>query len=383
LRRNLVLLAESERNLVASREQIQLILDSSAEGIFGIDRNCIITFINPAAVKILGYGSSLALLGKDSHEFLPHCHSGESPYPYQDCDLWRTLMNGITSSCESGVFRRPDGTTFPVGYCVAPLSIDGDVRGAVISFEDISDRIAMMDQLQSSLREKEILLKEIHHRVKNNLQIVASLLNLQGRYIRDESIQHAIRESQNRVRAMALVHERLYRSGDLSQIDTGDYVRYLVTNLLTFYGVSSQKISAKVSISGIFLDINTMIPLGLVFNELISNSLKYAFPDGRVGAILISGTLDPDGSRVITIHDNGIGIPEGFDWKNSPSLGLRLVGSLVEQIRGRIELIPGEGTTWVITIPPAAKPDPDASAGSEVPCDRPVPPTRTGQENTS
>ena len=352
LRENLRHLAESERNLLVSREQIRLILESSAEGIYGIDRQGCITFINPAGVALLGYGSSLELLNKNADELIHHRQADASPFHENQCRILATLTEGSTFRCDNDCFRKKDGTAFPVAYCSSPLVRNGAIDGAVISFEDISERMEMLNRITGSLREKETLLKEIHHRVKNNLQIVASLLNMQTRYIKDEKVLDAIKESQNRVRAMALVHERLYQSSNLSRIDIGDYARFLMTNLFRFYGAGTRTLAYSVDMNDVVVDINTAIPLGLIFNELISNSLKYAFPDDRPGTLVIEGRRQPDGSRTIRIRDNGIGMPEGFDWKNASSLGLRLVVSLIEQVQGRIDLKPGEGTTWEITIPP-------------------------------
>lgn len=355
LRINFDKLVESERNLVASKERIQLILESSAEGIYGIDLEGTINFINSSAVNMLGYRSPLDLIGKNTHEFFHYGDSGDPPHPDSGCAICESLNKGATVSCDNGEFLKKDGRSFPVAFCIAPVLQNGEIAGAVVSFDDITERMKMLNQIESSLKEKEILLKEIHHRVKNNLQIVASLLNLQSRYIRDVTVLNAIKESQNRVRAMALVHERLYRSGELSTIDIGTYVQFLFTNLFAFYGVNPGKVTHTVTIEGIFFDINTAIPIGLIFNELISNSLKYAFPGDRRGTISVQGSVLPDGSKRITFQDNGIGIPEGFDWKNAESLGLRLVISLVDQLDGRIELKPGEGTIWEITIPEAKK----------------------------
>ena len=210
LRENLRHLAESERNLLVSREQIRLILESSAEGIYGIDRQGCITFINPAGVALLGYGSSLELLNKNADELIHHRQTDASPFHENQCRILATLTEGSTFRCDNDCFRKKDGTAFPVAYCSSPLVRNGAIDGAVISFEDISERMEMLNRITGSLREKETLLKEIHHRVKNNLQIVASLLNMQTRYIKDEKVLDAIKESQNRVRALALVHERLY-----------------------------------------------------------------------------------------------------------------------------------------------------------------------------
>jgi two-component sensor histidine kinase len=209
-------------------------------------------------------------------------------------------------------------------------------------------------QLNRSLHEKELLLKEIHHRVKNNLQIVASLLHSQSRQVADPVTLAMLEECQNRVRAMALVHERLYRSEDISSIDISDYVTFMGENLTRFYGVGSHQVRFRVSLPGIRFDINRAIPLGLVINELLSNALKYAFPAGRRGTISVTGTLDENAIRIL-VGDDGVGIPESFDWKNTSSLGLRLVTSLTDQLSGTVDLDRTGGTTFIITLPVAAQ----------------------------
>ena len=205
-------------------------------------------------------------------------------------------------------------------------------------------------QLNRSLHEKELLLKEIHHRVKNNLQIVASLLNIQSRHISDPATLAMIAESQNRVKAMALVHERLYRSDDISSIDISDYVKFMGTSLIKFYGAPAARVRFEVNMPGIRFDINRAIPLGLIINELLSNALKHAFPDGRRGTISVTGEKDEKGIR-ISVQDDGAGIPESFDWRNTSSLGLHLVTSLTDQISGTIDLDRSSGTTFTITVP--------------------------------
>jgi PAS domain S-box-containing protein len=204
-------------------------------------------------------------------------------------------------------------------------------------------------KIQASLDEKVVLLHEIHHRVKNNLQIIISLLNLQSRYIEDEQTQRLIRESQNRVRAMALVHEKLCSSTDISKIDLDDYIRFLGNNLFGFYGVKGKRIILITDIQDILVEINTAIPVGLIINELVSNTLKYAFPDGRKGEIFIAIKRE-DHILSILIKENGIGIPEDLDWRNAKSLGLRLVISLVEQLQGTIELDRSAGTAFKIVV---------------------------------
>jgi PAS domain S-box-containing protein len=215
--------------------------------------------------------------------------------------------------------------------------------------EENMQRLDAEEKMRAALEEKTVLLKEIHHRVKNNLQIIASLLNLQSRYIKDESILATIRESQNRVKAMALVHEKLYRSEEISHIDLADYIKFLGTGLFQFYDAKSRGIRFTLDIHDIEVDINTAIPLGLIINELISNSLKYAFPAGKDGEVILR--MQQDGQKLIaTFSDNGIGIPAELDWQNTQSLGLRLVNSLVDQLNGTIELDRSSGTRFTMVV---------------------------------
>ena len=202
---------------------------------------------------------------------------------------------------------------------------------------EIAIRVETEKQLTRTVGEKEVLLREVHHRVKNNLQIIISLLNLQSRYIKDETTLSAFRESQNRIKAMAIVHEKLYQSEDISKIDLGNYVRFLGNSLFQFFGRKGKGVTFTTNIQSISLDINTAIPVGLIINELISNSLKHAFPKGRKGEISIAIKRE-NNSLSILFRDTGVGIPQDIDWQNAKSLGLRLVVSLVEQLSGTIEL---------------------------------------------
>ncbi|MDO9549916.1 MAG: PAS domain S-box protein [Methanoregula sp.] len=212
-----------------------------------------------------------------------------------------------------------------------------------------TQRLVTEEKLQKSYDEKVLLLKEIHHRVKNNLQIIASLLNLQSRYITDEPTLAAIRESQNRVKAMALVHEKLYRAEDIAHISLHEYIRFLGTGLYQFYDAKARGIRFRLEISDVNVDIDAAIPIGLIINELISNSLKYAFPEERTGEVFIS--VKKEGHALfIQYQDTGIGIPADMDWKNAPSLGLRLVTTLVDQMDGTVELDRRNGTLFTIVL---------------------------------
>lgn len=206
------------------------------------------------------------------------------------------------------------------------------------------------DQIKASLKEKEVLLKEIHHRVKNNLQIISSLLNLQSRYIDDQRVFELFRESQERIRSIALIHERLYRSRDLAEIDFAEYLQSLSANLFRSYGVKSNAVKLKVEVDGMRLSVDTAIPIGLIVNELVSNSLKHAFPSGRKGEIRIRLAANGDNSSTLIVSDNGIGFPHDLDLRNARSLGLQLVNMLVQQLDGTIELDRTNGTTFKIVF---------------------------------
>jgi PAS domain S-box-containing protein len=223
----------------------------------------------------------------------------------------------------------------------------GDVNMKLMTEIDV--RLNAERQLTKTVGEKEVMLREVHHRVKNNLQIIISLLNLQSRYITDETTLSAFRESQNRVRAMALVHEKLYRSTDLATIDLDNYIRFLANNLLQFYGIQGKGITLTMDIHDIFLAIDTAIPFGLMINELISNSLKYAFPGGRTGEISIA-IHRQDHTLTILYKDNGVGIDKDFDWRNAKSMGLQLVTALVDQLDGTIELDRTAGTRFTMVV---------------------------------
>ena len=234
--------------------------------------------------------------------------------------------------------QHKNGHVIPVLYNASVYRDDsGNVVGVFAAARDITKQKKAQEQIKKSLSEKNMLLKEIHHRVKNNLMIISSLLNLESRYIKDKASKDIFKESQNRARSMALIHERLYQSTDLKRIDFGEYITSLSNELFHTYAADSGVIKLKINAENIFLDINTAIPLGLIANELVTNSLKYAFPENMGGKISID--FHPlDDLYEFTVNDNGIGFPEELDYKNTESLGLQLVTNLAEQIDGEIEL---------------------------------------------
>lgn len=207
------------------------------------------------------------------------------------------------------------------------------------------------EQLKASLKEKNLLLQEIHHRVKNNLQIVVSLLKFQGRHINDPASQELLQESQNRIRSMALIHEKLYQSPDLARINFAEYVRSLTNYLFRSYGVDPNAYTLKLNLVDIFLDVEVGVPCGLIINELVSNSVKHAFPAGvQSGSEIYIGLEANDHQVKLTVGDNGVGLPADFEAQARGSLGLQLVQMLVEQLEGTLTLEQGRMTTFIITF---------------------------------
>ncbi|MBI2304812.1 MAG: histidine kinase [Chloroflexi bacterium] len=221
--------------------------------------------------------------------------------------------------------------------------------------DEIEERRRAEELVKASLTEKEALLREIHHRVKNNLQIIYSMLNLQLPQVRDEQSIGLFKESQNRVYTMALIHEKLYKSESMARIDLPEYMRSLVANLFLSYGMTGKAIKPKINVENVSLDVDTAIPCALIVNELVSNSLKHAFPgyrsDDRGGEICVSLRRDADSRFTLTVSDNGSGFPEDFEIQRSDSLGLKLVSALAKQLRGTVRVSRDSGTALVISFP--------------------------------
>ena len=214
---------------------------------------------------------------------------------------------------------------------------------------ELAERKRAEEEIIASLKEKDILLKEVHHRVKNNLQTISSLLRLQCDYIKDEKTLALFNESQSRIRSMALIHEKLYQSKDLFRIDFAEYIRELAANLLRSYSASSQPITLRINAQDIWLNIDTAIPCGLIINELFLNSLKHAFtPTIQKPEIFIEIHSSHVDEFTLIIGDNGVGLPQDLDFRNTESLGLQLVCTFTEQLEGTINLDNSKGTTFII-----------------------------------
>jgi PAS domain S-box-containing protein len=202
-------------------------------------------------------------------------------------------------------------------------------------------------RIKASLNEKELLLQEIHHRVKNNLQIMSSLLRLQSAHFKDQNVQNIFKESENRIKAMAIIHNKLYTNPEYDKVDFNDYIRTLTQNLFLSYGVSSNSVNLEFIVNNIFLNIDTAIPCGLIINELISNSLKYAFPQNKTGSITVKMYFE-EKDLILIVKDNGIGMDNNIFRKNNETLGLKLVQLLASQMDGKVELNSVKGTEFII-----------------------------------
>jgi two-component sensor histidine kinase/ABC-type amino acid transport substrate-binding protein len=215
----------------------------------------------------------------------------------------------------------------------------------------MSERRKAEEQVKQSLREKETLLREIHHRVKNNMAVVSSLLSIQANKIKDATVRSLFEESQQRVRSMALVHEKLYQAKDLSSIDFDDYIKSIVSEIISLYRIDTNAITTEINVEGIELDLESAVPCCLIINELLTNVFKHAFPDNRRGTLSIHFTKTDGEAYTLTIKDNGIGLPKGSDHKETGDLGLQLVNVLTRQLRGTFQLKSDKGMEVVVTFP--------------------------------
>ncbi|MGE0814311.1 MAG: sensor histidine kinase [Vicinamibacterales bacterium] len=257
---------------------------------------------------------------------------------------------------------RKDGSEFPAEISLAPIDTPAGVF-VIAAVRDISERlrlaeerraarqaIEVADELKASLREREILLQEVHHRVKNNLQVISSLINMQRRAVADEAARTALVECQTRVQAIGLVHEQLYRAGDYARVPFSDYVRSLVTGLQQ--GLGSGRVRVQFDLESLSLRVDKAIPCGLIVNELVTNAFKHAFPDERPGTIQIRLTA-ADGRIALTVGDDGVGLHPSDDTA-ARSVGQALVRTLVEQVHGSLDVIESPGTRYTLSFPQEA-----------------------------
>lgn len=340
-------LAQSIRQMAAdlqettvSRSYLENIIQSMREMLIVVDPELRIQHVNQAACAELKFTQE-DLNGRSFEElFMVDGIPDKKRLP-------ETLSPGIECFMQTG-----EGTRIPVHCSAAQMKDDGEVlEGYVCVASNISRQKEAEERLVASLREKELLLKEVHHRVKNNLQVISSLLNLQARELEDPDTVRLFQESQGRVRSMALIHEQLYRSNDLARIDFAAYVQDLVGHLKQTLGSESVPVRFHLDIEPLPLSLDLAIPCGMIVNELVSNAQKHAFPNGEEGEIHVEFT-GQSGSYRLTVADNGVGIQEELATAEDSSLGLKVVQALTRQIHGDLELEHDQGTAFIIRFNP-------------------------------
>lgn len=330
-------------NFEFNKERFRSVVETATDAIISIDSEGKIMSWNHAAEIIFGYSED-EIIGKPITLTFPEkLHEMHNKSMRKVVETGKSKLAGTTIEC---IGLKKGGEEFPLELSISVWDTkEGRFFTGII--RNITERKVAEEELKRSIEEKEILLKEIHHRVKNNLMVISSLLNLQSQYITDKADLAIFKESQTRARSMALIHERLYQSTDLKRIDFGEYIQTLSTDLYHTYVRDPKQVKINTDIENIMLDINTAIPLGLIVNELLTNSIKHAFPPGTSGEITLQ--FYKKGEKLILIvKDNGIGFPQNLDFCNTDSLGLQLVNSLTSQINGEIELDQNQGTKFKI-----------------------------------
>jgi PAS domain S-box-containing protein len=327
-------------------ERFRLVVEAAPSAMVMINAFGRIEMVNAQAEAVFGYARH-EMLGRKVEMLVPDRFGAHHP------DL-RSSFFADPKARPMGAGRdlfglRKDGSEFPVEIGLNPIETEEGpmVLSAIV---DISDRKQKEERIQLALKEKDVLLGEVHHRVKNNLQIVHSLLDLQSSRITDRTALDMLRDSQNRIRSMGLIHQTLYQSKDFAKVDFSRFLDSLVPTLVGSYGVNPDRIALSVKAEQVLFPINAAIPCGLIVNELISNALKHAFPGDRRGEIRVRLFSEPDGATALSVADDGIGIPDGVNLGKTSTLGLQLVSLLADQLGGKIAMRRSDPTEFVLSF---------------------------------
>ena len=325
-----------EQALREADERCACAIESTTDAFFAIDHDWRLLRVNQQTERLLAR-SRIELLGRILWEVFPEPPGGPFHRIYEKALRSGTPVHGEELYPHSQHDRWFEVHAYP------------SEDGLAVYFRDVTDRRHFEEKIQRSLQEKEVLLREVHHRVKNNLQIICSMLRLQSRNIQDEAMLQALRDCRERVQAMAMLHDQLHRARDFSNINLGEYIRNLAASLFCSYGVNSTDIGLRTDVEDMNVSIDTAIPCGLIVNELVSNSLRHAFPNGRKGHIWLGLAARSNGNAELTARDDGRGFPGSA--ASTRSLGLRLVELLAEQIDARLERSSTEaGTAYWLTF---------------------------------
>jgi PAS domain S-box-containing protein len=329
---------KTEERLRESEESYRELAESITDVFFAMDNDLTITHWNKASEYLTGVTARDAV-GRSLTEVFPELLGNQAEEICSQVIQKRGPQSFLTEYSLGGARAIVEIRTYPTR------------RGLSVFLEDITQRMNAEQQLKASLREKEALLKEIHHRVKNNLQIISSLLSLQSDHITNENAMEALRDSQNRVRSMAMIHEQLYSSGDLAKIDFSQYIKDLAAQLFRTYSVQARSIEVALDVEPVILEIDRAIPCGMIINELVTNCLKHGFTGRTQGIITVTLHREEAGMIRFSVGDDGVGISPEVDIMNAPSLGLKLVRTLTDQLRGQMAVRREGGTRFEVTFP--------------------------------
>lgn len=339
------------QELIATNSQLRAALDSTSNGILVVDRDGKISSYNQKFVELWQIPPVALAAQNDTKALNFVLDQLKEPEAF----LKKVLELYSQPEAESfDILEFKDGRVFERSS--KPQLVNGESVGRVWSFSDITAHKQAEEQIKATLREKEVLLKEIHHRVKNNMQVISSLLSLQAGYIQNQEVLRLFKESEGRIRSMALIHEKLYQTENLGQVDFSEYIPSLTNHLMSAYASATTAVALRLNIEPIALGLDAAIPCGLIINELVSNALKHAFGQRERGDITIEfhrKNIPPQGAAevlILRVKDNGVGFPEKFDFRQSTSLGLQLVLSLVKQLNGKIRHYYRNGTQFQITF---------------------------------
>lgn len=318
----------------------QTLLTSSLDYIVFLDENYRISQ-NNVNFEVLTGQSKAKLIGQNIFDLNSFNPKNEDSF---NDKLDKIIENKTIEPYETQITDCNNDTHWVICYGNA-IYKDDDFKGVMIILEDITQMKDVENQLRISVNEKEMMIKEVHHRVKNNLMIISSLLSIQSDYVTDEKVLQVLTESENRANTMALIHEKLYKS-DLSNLELGDYLISLSKEIFDAYN-STNNIDLKINVDTVYVDVDTAIPLALVVNELITNSIKYAFPNGESGTINISLKNLGD-NAILTIGDDGIGLPKDMEIEKTNTLGMQLLNNLTKQINAKLTVLTQKGTNFKI-----------------------------------